>query len=164
MGGGYGPTTQAQLPRDDNTRKYGARPFVCNRLAVPPLDSAPLAPVPAAHAPLGTLAAQSPLSPPLCVSHVVRRGFESASGYRTPKEVVVTSSRTCRATAIFYRWLQVVVICALSSTSAMDNWWAYKETPDGEGNISLWVEWTPTYTKEAAIDNQTDFSTQCHRL
>ena len=107
---------------------------------------------------------RSPLSPPLCVSHVVRRGFESASGYRTPKEVVVTSSRTCRATAIFYRWLQVVVICALSSTSAMDNWWAYKETPDGEGNISLWVEWTPTYTKEAAIDNQTDFSTQCHRL
>ena len=90
---------------------------------------------------------------------MVRRGFRVRS-YRTPKEVVVAHVPT----AIFYRWLQVVVICALSSTSAMDNWWAYKETPDGEGNISLWVEWTPTYTKEAAIDNQTDFSTQCHRL
>ena len=58
-------------------------------------------------------------------------------------------------TAIVYRLLQVIVICALSMTSARYNLWAYKETPEGGGNI--WVESTPAY--QAAIDNQTDYST-----
>ena len=40
-------------------------------------------------------------------------------------------------------------------TSARYNLWAYKETPEGGGNI--WVESTPAY--QAAIDNQTDYST-----